>query len=458
MRVMMLSWEYPPRIVGGISPHVHELSQELVKKDIEVHVITKATPKAPDEEIEESGVHVHRVHLDEDPKDFVHEIQLLNQATDRRVRTMLEDWRPGGQPTVFHAHDWLSLDAARNLKYEYKLPIIATLHATEWGRHGGIFSDISKYIAEQEYWLTYEAWRLIVCSEFMKGEAVRLFNTPADKIDVIFNGVDASKFEFDWSESERLATRRKYAQDDEKIVIYVGRFVREKGIQVLLNAVHSVLADEPETKFLIVGGGVRDKFENFTRWAGLGESVKFTGFMSGRQLHELYRCADVAVFPSLYEPFGIVALEGMAAGVPVVSSDAGGLKEIVQHGVTGTTSYANDPASLAWAIRHALGDAAHTREMATKARERLQTDFHWANLADQTIAVYDRVWREFLDSYWAENTVWPVSPGAEERYQKMALKEKAEAVQAVARPMPRHTLTSSPEAEEDDVIAQMIEP
>lgn len=458
MRVMMLSWEYPPRIVGGISPHVHELSQELVKKDIEVHVITKATPKAPDEEIEESGVHVHRVHLDEDPKDFVHEIQLLNQATDRRVRTMLEDWRPGGQPTVFHAHDWLSLDAARNLKYEYKLPIIATLHATEWGRHGGIFSDISKYIAEQEYWLTYEAWRLIVCSEFMKGEAVRLFNTPADKIDVIFNGVDASKFEFDWSESERLATRRKYAQDDEKIVIYVGRFVREKGIQVLLNAVHSVLADEPKTKFLIVGGGVRDKFENFTRWAGLGDSVKFTGFMSGRQLHELYRCADVAVFPSLYEPFGIVALEGMAAGVPVVSSDAGGLKEIVQHGVTGTTSYANDPASLAWAIRHALGDAAHTREMAAKARERLQTDFHWANLADQTIAVYDRVWREFLDSYWAENTVWPVSPGAEERYQKMALKEKAEAVQAIARPMPRHTLTSSPETEEDDVIAQMIEP
>lgn len=458
MRVMMLSWEYPPRIVGGISPHVHELSQELVKKGIEVHVITKATPKAPDEEVEASGVHVHRVHLDEEPNDFVHEIQLLNQATDCRVRTMLEDWRPGGQPTVFHAHDWLSLDAARNLKYEYKLPIIATLHATEWGRHGGIFSDISKYIAEQEYWLTYEAWRLIVCSEFMKGEAVRLFNTPADKVDVIFNGVDSSKFEFDWSEAERLETRRKYATDDEKIVIYVGRFVREKGIQVLLNAVHAVLAEEPKTKFLIVGGGVRDKFENFTRWAGLGESVKFTGFMSGRQLHELYRCADVAVFPSLYEPFGIVALEGMAAGVPVVSSDAGGLKEIVQHGVTGTTSFANDPASLAWGIRHALGNAVQTREMALKARERLQTDFHWANLADQTIAVYDRVWAEFLESYWAENTVWPVSPGAEERYQKMALREKAQAVQAVARPMPRHTITTTAEAEEDDVIAQMIEP
>ena len=145
----MLSWEYPPRIVGGISPHVYELSQELVKKGVDVHVITKSTPLAPDEETEPSGVHVHRVHLDDIPNDFVHEIQLLNLATERRVRKLLEDWRHGGQPTVFHAHDWLSLDAARTLKYEYKLPIVATLHATEWGRHGGIFSDTSRYIAEQ---------------------------------------------------------------------------------------------------------------------------------------------------------------------------------------------------------------------------------------------------------------------------------------------------------------------
>ena len=126
--------------------------------------------------------------------------------------------------------------------------------------------------------------------------------------------------------------------------------------------------------------------------------------------------------------------------------------------MTGTTSFANDPASLAWGIRQALGDAQHTRDMAAKAKERLQTDFHWANLAEQTIAVYDRVWREFLDSYWAANTVWPVSPGAEERYLQMALREKAQAVQAVSRPMPRHTITTTEAAEEEDVIAQMIEP
>lgn len=456
MRVMMLSWEYPPRIVGGISPHVYELSQELVKKGVDVHVITKSTPLAPDEEIEPSGVHVHRVHLDETPNDFIHEIQLLNHATERRVRKLLEDWRPGGQPTVFHAHDWLSLDAARTLKYEYKLPIVATLHATEWGRHGGIFSDTSRYITEQEFWLTYEAWRLIVCSDFMRNEAVRLFNCPYDKIDVVYNGVNAEKFQFEWPEDDRMALRSQYAEPDEKIVIYVGRFVREKGIQVLLNAAHVILAEQPKTKFLIVGGGHRERFEKFVDWAGLSDRVVFAGFKANRSLHELYRCADVAVFPSLYEPFGIVALEGMAAGVPVVSSDAGGLKEVVIHEKTGFTSFANDPSSLAWAIREALGNPEKCQEMAQNAQERLTEDFQWSHLADQTTRIYDQVWAEFLESYWAENTVWPVSPGAEERYLEMQLAEKASAAEALERPRPRHAGT---EVEDDvDQIAALIEP
>lgn len=456
MRVMMLSWEYPPRIVGGISPHVYELSQELVKKGVDVHVITKTTPLAPDEEVEPSGVNVHRVHLDETPNDFIHEIQLLNRSTERRVRKLLEDWRPGGEPTLFHAHDWLSLDAARTLKYEYKLPIIATLHATEWGRHGGIFSDTSKYIAEQEFWLTYEAWRLVVCSEFMKGEAIRLFNCPSDKIDVVFNGVNAEKFQFDWDEDERQKLRQQYAKPDEKIVIYVGRFVREKGIQVLLNAIHVVLADQPKTKFLIVGGGHRERFEKFVDWAGLSDHVVFAGFRANRALHELYRCADVAVFPSLYEPFGIVALEGMAAGIPVVASDAGGLKEVVLHEKTGLTSFANDPSSLAWAIREALNNPDRGQEMAHRAQERLTTDFQWPLLAEQTAQIYDRVWAEFLESYWAENTVWPVSPGAEERYRDLQLAEKANAASILERPIPRHTDIEA--EDETDQIAAYIEP
>ena len=436
MRVMMLSWEYPPRIVGGISPHVYELSQQLASKGIEVHVVTKATPSAPDEEVEPSGVHVHRVHLEGTPNDFIHEIQLLNIATEKRVRTLLEDWRPGGQPTLFHAHDWLSLDAARELKYDYKLPTVATVHATETGRHGGIFNDTSRYIHEHEYWLTYEAWRIIVCSEFMKGEVARIFNAPADKVDVIFNGVDAEKFEFDWTDSDRSAHRAKLALPEEKIVMFVGRFVREKGIHVLLNAASVVLAQEPNTKFLIVGGGQRSKLERFVHWAGLADKVLFTGFMANRSLHMLYRSADVAVFPSLYEPFGIVALEAMAAGAAVVSSDAGGLQEVVLHGETGTTSFANNAESLAWAILDVLRNPMRAEVLKAKAQNRLKIDFSWPALADQTIAVYDRVWTEFLDSYWADQTLWPVTPGAEERAERLRVRQKADELRQPMRPLP----------------------
>jgi len=449
----MLSWEYPPRIVGGISPHVYDLSQELVKLGVEVHVVTKTTPNAPDEEVEASGVHVHRVHLEAEPDNFVHEIQLLNKATDLRVRKLLEDWRPGGQPTIFHAHDWLSLEAARELKYEYQLPMVATVHATEAGRNHGIHNDLQRYIHEQEYWLTYEAWRVIVCTEFMKGEAIKWFNTPADKIDIIYNGVVAKKFEFEWTEEERATWRKKIALPDEKIVMYVGRFVREKGIQVLLNAASAVVAQEPKAKFVIVGGGNRENFEQFVRWYGLEDKVLFTGFMANRSLHQMYRCADVAVFPSLYEPFGIVALEGMAAGAAVVSSDAGGLKEVVLHGQTGTLSYAGSSESLAWAILHVLNDPKKAETMKVAARERLYTDFDWGNIARQTLDVYERVWDEFLKSYWADNTLWPVTPGAEERANKLHVKEKALTGAFASRPQrPTHVSTPNAAVHVDDVV------
>lgn len=444
MRVIMLSWEYPPRIVGGISPHVHDLSQQLVKQSVEVHVVTKETKLAPDEEVEASGVHVHRVHLAQQPNDFIHEIQLLNDATELRVRQLLEDWRRGGEPTLFHAHDWLSLDAARELKYEYMLPVIATIHATEEGRNGGIHNDMQAYIHEQEYWLTYEAWKVIVCSEYMRNEVMRSFNCPWDKTEVIFNGVEARKFEFEWTDEECAAWRAKFAQPDEKIVVYVGRFVREKGIHVLLDAASAVLAQEPKTKFVIVGGGMREKYERFVHWYGLRDKVVFTGFMSGRDLYSMYRIADVATFPSLYEPFGIVALEGMASGAPVVTSDAGGLREVVLHDKTGTLSFAGDPNSLAWAILKVLKDPERAAQLAKAAKIRLHTEFDWAIIASHTINLYEKVWAEFLNSYWAEGTLWPVTPGAEQRAELRHVREKMRPEAMPQRPRPAVAAVAPP--------------
>jgi len=440
----MLSWEYPPRIVGGISPHVYDLSKQLVNQGIEVHVVTKETPLAPDEEVEASGVHVHRVHLDQRPNDFIHEIQLLNVATELRVRQLLEDWRRGGQPTLFHAHDWLSLDAARELKYEYMLPMIATVHATEEGRNGGIHNDMQNYIHDQEYWLTYEAWRVIVCSEYMRGEVIRSFNCPYDKTDVIYNGVDAKKFDFEWTRQEHDEWRAKFALPQEKVVVYVGRFVREKGIHVLLDSASAVLAQQPNAKFVIVGGGMREKYERFVNWYGLKDKVVFTGFMSGRNLSAMYRIADVAAFPSLYEPFGIVALEAMAAGAPVVASDAGGLQEVVLHDKTGTLSYVGDPNSLAWAILRVLNDSARTQRLVVTAQQRLHTDFDWGRIATKTIGVYDRVWNEFSRSYWVEGTLWSIAPGAEERAAERHVHEKVRKEAIPQRPRPAVAAVAPP--------------
>jgi len=458
LRVMMLSWEYPPRIVGGISPHVHELSHQLVRQGVEIHVITKATPLAPDEEVDAGGVHVHRVHLEEEPDNFIHEIQLLNKATDLRCRQLLEDWRPGGQPTLFHAHDWLSLDSARELKYEYQLPMVATIHATEEGRNNGLHNEMQRYIHEQEYWLSYEAWRVIVCSQFMREQVHRSFSCPIDKIDVIYNGVDAGKFKFDWTETERRDWRARFALPEEKIVMYVGRFVREKGIHVLLNAASVVLAQEPRTKFVIVGGGYREHLEKFVRWYGLQEKVLFTGFMANRSLYQVFRIADVAVFPSLYEPFGIVALEAMAAGAPVVTSDAGGLKEVVLHDKTGTLAFAGNAESLAWAMLNVLRDPTRAGRLKKAAEARLVSDFDWSGLATQTIAVYERVWKEFMESYWADNTLWPVTPGAEERAARSGVREKALTGAFSSRPTrPTHVSVPTVHVPVDKALADQVD-
>ena len=440
----MLSWEYPPRIVGGISPHVYELSHQLVKQGVEVHVVTKETPLAPDEEIDDGGVHVHRVHLSEKPNDFIHEIQLLNDATDIRARELLEEWRIEGRPTLFHAHDWLSLDAARELKYEYKLPVVATIHATEEGRNNGIHTEMQRYIHDQEYWLTYEAWRVIVCTEFMKKQVSESFDCPFDKIDVIYNGINTEKFDFDWPDEERKKFRETIALPKEKIVMFVGRFAREKGIHVLLDAAGTILAQHPNTKFVIVGGGSRGQLENFVEWYGLRKHVLFTGFMADRSLWQLYRSADIVVFPSLYEPFGIVALEGMAANAAVVASDAGGLPEVVLHDQTGTLSFANNPESLAWAILKVLEDPARAEKLKENAKRRLNTDFDWSTLAAKTISVYERVWEEFTNSYWFAGTLWPQSPGAYERAEQLRVKEKAKTGALAERPRPAVSIPEKP--------------
>lgn len=405
MRVLMLSWEYPPKIVGGISRHLDDLAHALQQQGVEVHVLTCEHPGAAVEAVED-GIHVYRVSPSGSGDNFIHWVQLLNDAMRTRAETLIPELlaKSPDEPLLLHAHDWLAHFAAAQLKYEYRLPLVATIHATEHGRNNGINGPTQEYINNIEWHLQNEAWRVIVCTEFMKRECQSALQTPWDKMDVIYNGVEASKFHLpEFTPEERAAFRAQYAAPEEKIVFFVGRMVREKGVQVLIEALPKVRWGYHDTKLLIVGGGKRDHLVNLASYLGMEQHVYFAGFVPDEDLMKIYGIIDIACFPSLYEPFGIVALEAMAANVPVVVSDAGGLPEVVLNNVTGITTYAGNANSLADGLLKVLHEPDTAKRMAEAARERLNGDFNWANIARQTTDVYERVWKEYQASGWAKD-------------------------------------------------------
>ena len=218
--------------------------------------------------------------------------------------------------------------AGRALKHAYKVPLIATIHATEYGRNQGLHNDLQRYISDVEWWLVFEAWRVIVCSHYMEKELQRVFQAPLDKLRVVSNGVDMKRYQQAGHELSRSA----FAAPDERIVLFVGRLVQEKGVHLLIDAVPKVLHYYSNAKFVIAGRGpAEDYLRNKAVDMGIANRIYFTGYIDDRTRDFLYREADVAVFPSLYEPFGMVVLEAMAAMTPVVVADVGGLSEIVVH-------------------------------------------------------------------------------------------------------------------------------
>lgn len=392
VKILAFAWEFPPRIVGGIARHVAELYPELVKLGHEVHLVTVEFGQAPGFEIVE-GIYVHRVPVGY-ANDFFHWVVLMNEAMGARGgKLILEE----GPFDLIHAHDWLVQDAGRALKANFKLPLVATVHATEYGRYNGIWTDTQRYIHAKETSLTHEAWRVIVCTEYMRGEVNRAFGCPWAKVDVIPNGIRAAKKErvFD-----RDAFRRHYAYDHEKIIYYVGRMAFEKGIHVLVEALPKVLQQYSDAKLVIIGGGNTDHLRRRVGELGLSHKCYFTGFMSDQDLDCFQQVADCAVFPSLYEPFGIVALEGFASGVPVVVSNTGGLPEVVHHTKTGVVTYANNADSLAWGILEVIRYPAYAQWLRDNARQAVKNHFAWPGIAEQTASVFERVVYERHTSGW----------------------------------------------------------
>ena len=386
MKILMLTWEYPPRIVGGIARVVNDLSKRLIKDGHEVTVVTYRDSADVPEYENDKGVNVYRVdNYMIHPNNFIDWIMQLNFNMLSKATEIIN--KEGGFD-VIHAHDWLVTYAAKSLKNAYDIPIVATIHATEAGRNSGIHDETQRYINDTEWLLTYEATEVIVNSNYMKNEIQRLFGLPFDKINVIPNGINLSNFtgierDYDF--------RRQYAMDNEKIILYVGRLVYEKGVQHLIAAMPKILSNYHDAKLIIAGrGGMMDELRAEASNLGLNDKIYFTGYLNSKQVQKMYKCADVAVFPSTYEPFGIVALEAMLAGVPTVVSDVGGLDEIVTHGVDGMKSYAGNANSIADSVTALLYDHQLATNVSKKAKQKVKDQFNWEKIAQDTHFAYEK--------------------------------------------------------------------
>ncbi len=385
MKILMLTWEYPPRIVGGIARVVHDLSKRLIKDGHDVTVVTYREGELPYYE-NDKGVEVYRVdNYMITPNNFIDWIMQLNFNLVAKASELIAK---EGNFDVIHAHDWLVANAAKTLKHAYNIPLVSTIHATESGRNSGIHDETQRYINDTEWMLTYESTEVIVNSNFMKGHIQGLFGLPFDKINVIPNGINLTNFN---GVERDYEFRRQYALDNEKIILYMGRLVYEKGIQHLISAMPKILDNYHDAKLIIAGkGGMIDELKAQVESMGISNKVYFTGYLEAKQVQKMYKCADIAVFPSTYEPFGIVALEAMLAGVPTVVSDVGGLNEIVEHGVTGMKSYAGNSNSIADSILALLYDHALAANVAKNAKAKVKELYNWNKIAQDTHFTYQK--------------------------------------------------------------------
>ncbi|MEV0680308.1 glycosyltransferase family 4 protein [Actinosynnema sp. NPDC050436] len=392
MRVLMLSWEYPPVVVGGLGRHVHALATELAGQGHDVVVLCRQPAGSdalthPTSDSPAEGVRLVRVA--EDPAHLVFERDLvawtlaMGHAMTRAGLALLRGWRPD----VVHAHDWLVTHPAIALAEAAGVPLVATVHATEAGRHSGWLSQtLNQQVHSVEWWLANRADSLITCSSAMRTEVAHLFEVDPGGITVLHNGIEPRRWRV--PPAGVAAARAEHAPTG-PLLLFFGRLEWEKGVQDLIAALPRIRRAHRGTRVLVAGGGThRDWLVEQARKHRVLRSVEFVGHLPDRALAAVLASADAVVLPSRYEPFGIVALEAAAAGTPLVASTAGGLGEVVLDGVTGLSFAPGDVDGLARAVRSVLDDRPAAVRRAKAAKARLATDFTWARIASDTVEVY----------------------------------------------------------------------
>jgi glycogen(starch) synthase len=385
-RVLILSWEYPPLIEGGLARHVRKLAENLADGSAEIHVLARGGEESPPEELA-AGVQIHRLREPTRPTDlgeFVAWVERMNAD-------MLAAGVELGDRFDFdlvHGHDWLVAMAGDHLARRFAAPLVTTIHATEHGRHQGwVDSHPQSHIHGVEHWIANRADRVIACSYYMREQIADIFGVEEERVSVIPNGIDPG----DLRPHDEPALRRlraEFAAPGERLVLLIGRLVYEKGFQLALEAMPRLIEAVPGTRFLVAGSGTHEReLRRQATALGLDEHGTFLGWIGDDVLHSLYPIADVCVVPSIYEPFGLVALEAMASGCPCIVADTGGLREVVPHNEAGLRFRARDPRALGEMVERVLSDPELRARLVAEGSEHILR-FDWADVARSTAALY----------------------------------------------------------------------
>ncbi len=416
MRIAVLVYEYPPMIVGGLGTYAAEITRKFVLSENDVSVFTMNDDEGalPTRELWR-GIEIHRpLHIDvsdslpdviaEDVRKWGRGIQFFSKvlvynylAASKIVNELVK--KEGFKYDVLVAHDWLSVIAGVTAKRELGLPLVLHVHSTEKGR---TLCNGSEVVSSIEHRGGQVADLVITVSNAMKDELVEL-GFPKEKIRVCYNGVDPEKYSPQQvTDAKRKQIRESYGlKDDEQMILFVGRLVWVKGVDKLIMAMPHVLQKVPKAKLVIVGlGDMEEHLKSMVKGLNLQDAVKFRfEFVPEEERIAHYATCDVAVFPSLYEPFGIVALEAMSMEKPVVvgASGTSGMREIViANGPEQCGFHINpsDPVDIAWGIVSCLQDPNRKNEFGKNGRRRVLANFTWDAIAEKTLEVYNEVAKE----------------------------------------------------------------
>ncbi len=375
----MLSWEFPPSAAGGTAAHVDGLAHALDRLGHDVVVITRRVPGA-DATSQLAGVRIIRPDIDLPwlPDNRIAAIASANHALVSAFAS-LGDWRPD----VIHAHDWPVAWAADVLAASTGAPVVTTFHGTERGRHGGhLKPGDSTDINSVEWWQAYRSRRMTAATKLMVREIVDGFEVDPGHVTRIPGGINPQWWRAAGPDEVEFNGRSG-------LVLAWGRVQYEKGFQVLARAVGSLRYRIGGLECMIAGrGSYLPELQSQIDVAGVGDIVELPGFVGDNELRAATHRAGCIVIPSLYEPFGVVALEALASGAPLVVADTGGLAELV--GGTGSALLfePGNAEHLADCIERVLTDQELADRLVERGRDLLEATYSWHAIAVRTLDVY----------------------------------------------------------------------